>query len=723
MTKNAKKQPSTMTGIAIALLMIGAALFAGCTSNNTNNNANIPVSYPVLSSTNHAILNNAYEDYEALKQNQSYKEARAQLLEKLNNETGVEKAELGLDNYTIFVTCSDGDFTAVDTFELDEEPSQGIGFSPYTYGGASDDDYLTEHTITFDGVSQEVSEYNHPYQLSKISYDIIIEGPGDRIAPESKKILVLGPCYWEFNKEPIDQCIQQFKGHGWTDDDITVKLIKDAPWESNNDCLTLTPEDYFNLEDYGIILFTGHGGVKVYKNFDETNLYLQFCYLDNASFAHNPQLQVWKNQSKLLIERTYKCDDGGITKFIYSVGIRADLLREMISTLPSSYLYFSTCYGGYFNKVFIDHGAKIFLGWDDKVDATISDTDMCNLATLLLEKNYCVYNAYSDSSITKKEWHDADLSFYPSIEEKQNAYFFYYPSWIDLTVTGITEGTDYLKTTVQNDLGVRAADVEDQVGYGASQIQCEELKKIITPSDQKVIIEVTAYDSGGQEITSAQTNTTLETGENIMQIALEQSGKLTLELDPENGQLDARRTTWYLSIEARYENAPNGNLLYVWDASGAEGLGGFTYNMVQHYEVYDNTMSFYSSGTGTDGTKIPITLSVYLVEGEKRELLETASASIDVYNPMTQYSLVDQDDKTGWGAGSWEFYNWGHGSVGYEFYARSGDQIRIVCVYKGYYAEWEHPQVYLKQGETKTFLFNVDDIPEGGSFNQIFIVP
>jgi hypothetical protein len=263
---------------------------------------------------------------------------------------------------------------------------------------------------------------------------------------------------------------------------------------------------------------------------------------------------------------------------------------------------------------------------------------------------------------------------------------------------------------------------EEMVSSGQMELEMTHVGDVCFPPTEEYTIDAAAFGIDNQEITTAETTTTLKVGKNTVQIAFTESGKLTLVLDPENGQLDARRTIWYLSIEARYENAPNGNLLYVWDTSGAEGLGGFTSNMVQHYEVYDNTMSFYSSGTGTDGTKIPITLSVYLVEGETRELLETASATLDVYNPMTQYSLVDQDDKTGWAAGSWEFYNWGHGPIGYEFYARSGDQIRIDCSYKGYYAEWEHPQIYLKQGESKTFLFSMDDVPEEGC-SQTFTVP
>lgn len=725
---NLKKRKSTIVGLVTALLLMCAGLFTGCTSNETNNNTNIHVSYPVLSSIDGAILEHAYEDYESLKQNLSSREARLQLLERLNNEIGVEKAELGLDNYTIFLTYSDGDFALVDTFELDEEtPQEGIGFSPYSYGGTSDNEYLAEHTITFDGFSPELSEYDYTYQPYKTSYDIIIEGPGDRFTSESKKVLVLGPCYYEFDPEPIDQCIEQFKDHGWLDEDITLKLVKDDPWESNGDCLSLTPEDYFNLEDYGIIFFTGHGTVKVFTNFNEDNLYLQFCYLDNASFANNPQLKEWKDQGKLVIIRTNKCNEGGITKFIYTTGIRADLLREKVRTLPSSYLYFATCYGGHFNKVFLDHGAKIFVGWDDRVFSDIADTDMLKMTTLLLENSYSAYNAYSDSSITKFSWPDGDLFIYPGKNDSQNAYFLYYPAWIDLLVTSIPEGTNSITSSVHNMFGVLAAEAEDQVNFGATQIQCEGLKDILIPSSQEVTIQVTAYDNGDEAIATANMTTTLEAGENTLQIALAETGELSIEFQSpfETGQLDVRMD-WPVEMVACFPNAPNGELLYVWDATGAETLGGFTDDKAQHYESPDLDVDFYSSGTGTDGTKIPITVSVYLIDGEKRQLLNTVSASIEVYMPMTQYSIVGEDDTSAFMtyAGPWEFYNVGHGMISSSnFYARHGDQIRITFLTRLSIPEWENPQVYLKSGETKTFLFNVDDIPDGGSFDQTFTVP
>jgi hypothetical protein len=695
-----KKQKSII--ILIALMMISTGLLAGCTSNTgDNNNNNAAAGSPVMSGTDISIMNNAYDEYELLKETLSYAEARQQLLEKLNNETqGVEKAELGLDGYTIFVTYSDGDFAGVDTFEPNESssPSSGTSFSVLNGGYTN----------------------GHKYK-NEISFDTFAES-NKKITTGSKKVLILGPCYYDFNTEPYEESIDYLKDHGWTDDDIVMKVVdrKSGSYIDNN-YDNLKPDDFFDLSDYGIILYTGHGGVNVYANFNEDNIYLQFCFITNDSYAKYPYLKTWKDDKKLLLIKEHTEHDGDKEIDWYRTALRADVLREKLDTLPNSYMHLSTCFGARFNKVFLDHGAKMFLGWTLKVNGDIADANMLNLNKLMLGNN-CLYDAFMNDLVTKIDvWSDIYFDIYS--DEDADASNFYFPAWVDLTVTGIPSGTSYIKSSLYDSSSSLIGETTDTVGSSATQINCVNFKDVLAPATEEVTVEVKAFGSSGSELSSGEQTFTLDAGSNSLQIALAQNQELTIVFDPENGQLDVRRTMWYLSVEARFENAPNGNLLYVWDASGAEGLGGFTYNMVQHYEQYDSDVSFYSTGSGTDGTKISITLSVYLVEGEDRQLLQTASATIDVYNPTTRYSLVDQDDKTGWGAGSWEFYNLGHGYISYEFYARSGDQIRIVCTYKGYYADWEHPQVYLKQGETKTFLFSVDDIPDGGSFDRTFTVP
>ena len=123
---NLKKKHSMITGVVLVLIMIGAELFMGCTTNkqNSNGNQNVPVSYPVFSAVDSDILNTAYEDYDVLRNSMNASDARVALLDTLNNETvGVKEADLGLDGSTIFVTFSDGDFAMVDTFELDEIPT------------------------------------------------------------------------------------------------------------------------------------------------------------------------------------------------------------------------------------------------------------------------------------------------------------------------------------------------------------------------------------------------------------------------------------------------------------------------------------------------------------------------------------------------------------------------------------------------------------------------
>lgn len=726
-----KEKQSMIIGLVLVLIMISAGFLTGCTSNDTNTNENIPVSYPVLSTTDGDILNAAYDEYEALKQNLSYEEARLQLLEKLNNETGVEKAELGLDGYTIFVTYTDGDFAGINTFELDEEAPQKIGFSSPGYSDFSENDYLSKYTLQFDSPSIRTTNSQSKKYAGEAEYNIIIVGSEGKTTCESKKVLILGPCYWEFPKEPTDNCINYFKQHGWTDEDISVKLVTIDPYYDNTDCMTLIPNDYFDLEDYGIILFVGHGLGKVYDSYNETGMYLEFCYLNNASFANNPSLQKWKDQKQLLIVDTYKIGKGDSSQFIYRTAIRGDLLRsQMNGGLPSSFVYLATCYGGFFNKIFLDKGAKIVLGWDNLVKATYADGNMENIVKIMLENQSCVYSAYTDHAIVKGycSWDPGNpfRGLTPAFnEEPQNtrpnvnfdifpdpsvdtiSFSFYFPTWADIELTGIPDGTNNLRIRVYDKDSNLLIQGEKTVGSEETELEINYMADACFPPDETYTIEITAFDSSSQELATVETTVTFDVGRNNIQKQIQQSGGLTIEFfNQDNGQLEVRKSlyqSWYLMIDAKLENRPNGEIIYVWDNLGDSSLGGFNYNKEQHLETDDNDVAFYSSGVGEDGTMIPITCTAYLVrEDGARELIDVGSAEIEVYNPAQIYELCSNSDGTEGlrlGSGSsWSFYIEDHGPIYNQFYARTGDQIRAYCAYAGYISEYLDYDIYIRLG-------------------------
>jgi len=524
--------------------MISVGLFTGCMSNNSNNTPTNMVHYPVLSSTDSNVLNNAYTEYDFLKKNVSYIEAREQLLEKLNNKTGVEKAELGVDNYTIFITYADGDFAAVDTYELDEEPTQTTTFSAPTYSGASKDDYLTSHTISFDGFSNDnhyTSEYGYG-NVNEINYDVNEGDAQKKTTCGSKNVLVLGPCYWDFPTKPTDDCVSLFKSNGWTNDDITLKLVTISPEKNNTDCMNLQPDDYFQLGSYGIILFIGHGNVKINQNYNDTNLYLQFCYLTNESFVTNPQLQTWKDHKQLIVDHEYVSHSGGSLHYIYSTCIRADLLRQQIKgTLPSSFIYFATCFGSYFNKIFLDKGAKIFFSWDESVLATYADANMKNIIQLMLESKICAYDAYANDAVVKAYPHcdpnnpihglvpvgtngepmriNVNFLLYPKPDENDISHLFYFPAWFDkITITGIPDEAKFVNVTLLNSAGNSVK--WKRFSVSSPSLSIKNLDDVMFRANGTPTIHVTALDSTGAGLASGEATGVISAGANSKQIDL-----------------------------------------------------------------------------------------------------------------------------------------------------------------------------------------------------------
>lgn len=710
--------------------MISIGLLSGCTSNTDTESSLDIISYPVLSEVDHTILNQAYADYDQLRENLSPVEARQQLLEKLNNETGVETAQLGLDGYTIFVTYSDGDFTGINTFELDEEAVQHIGFKGPGYTSFSENEYLSEHTLRFDPPQYTPTLSSKKYP-SQSEYNIIIVGPEGKTTCESKKVLILGPCYWEFPKEPTDNCINFFKQHGWTDEDLTVKLVSIDPYYDNTDCLSLTPADYFNLQDYGIILFVGHGLAKVYDDYNDTGMYLEFCYLNNASFVNNPILQTWLDNKQIYVAETFTIGQGDSAQYIYRTAIRGDLLRsQMKGPLPSSYVYLATCYGGFFNTIFLDKGAKIVLGWDNLVKAVYADGNMENMVKIMLQNESCVYSAYADHAIVKGycSWDpsnpvrglipaynelpknnspNVNFDIFPDPSVDAISFSYYFPTWADLSLTGIPDQTHTVRIRVYDKDSTLLIQGEKTIGDEETELDITYMADVCFPPKEAYTIEITAFNSMNQELTSSEITVTMDVGRNSLQKQLQQSGGLTIMFpdDAETGMLDAKRTTWTLIIDAKLQNRPNGHILYVWDSSGDSSLGGFGYFKQQHIELTDDdSISFYSNGTGEDGTIIPITCSAFLLKGDDtREPLGTDSADIEVYNPTQLYELCSNPDGTEGlrlGSGSsWTFYIVDHGPMyGNQFFARTGDQIRAYCDYAGYMGEGFSYDIYIRKG-------------------------
>jgi hypothetical protein len=545
-----KDKGAVMRSIMVVVVIAGVGLLSGCTSPTDNTSSNASVSYPVLSATDGSLLEDAYSEYQSFRQSMSSEDARVQLLDSLNNHSeGIGSAVLGVDGYTIFVTYSDGDFVAVNTYEDDEEPSGSTGLNvlpsdEVPSGGPSQG----LEAIRFDAYPSDLRSSSHRYLVNTPSeYNIIMVGPQQKTTCESKKVLVLGPCYWQFPRQPTDECIALFRQYGWPEEDIAVKLVTLSPAQENTDCLKLTPDDYFNLQDFGIILFPGHGAVGALNNFEETNVYMQFCYLNNASFVNNPVLKEWERDKKLLVSDRYRTKINGVPQFVYMTMIRADLLRQKISrTLPSSYLCFATCYGEYLGKVFLDKGGKVFVGWNNRVRAEYADENMRSMLQIMLENRSSVLRAYENPAIVKAyseldPWHpvrgllpaaedeglpkptlvyNVQFHILPDPVKDSIAGLFYLPSWMNLRVTGIPAGTSSLQVSVYDSRGVLLVTGEQAVDAGRTELGLEYVGDSCFPPAENITIVVQPFDMNQKEISSRQTTLMLNPGTNEVSIAL-----------------------------------------------------------------------------------------------------------------------------------------------------------------------------------------------------------
>jgi hypothetical protein len=469
------------------LLVVGAILLIGCASE------------VMLSEADKEILDTATEEYRTLRDTMSPDEAREELVAKLTTEyEGVESAKLGADGYTIFIEFSDDDFAALVTLESFEFSSPSSEGNYYFEHGKR-----PEHTDPFASDTLP-PEFINPRKTAS-------EDTDGKTTPQSNKVLLLNPLednddIWYDNHEVDEEFpvffVDYLKEHGWTDDDIDIK----SPGENT------TLEDYFGFGEYGIIMYFGHGGLLKSEEGGEKYFYIQGCPATDALFQNNPQYREWRKEGKLLI---VKC----LYMTTYSVGIRLDLLKEKMDVLPSSYVHFSTCYGFQAASAFCSKGAKVFLGWDHRVNWNNADGNMFHMLKLMVGENYCAFDAYLDDTIVRPPFWPT-FNIYPDPSSDPIATSFYLPAWINLTVTGIPEGTSFIRAKVYDENSTLLTMDDEEVGSGVTQVEMKEVGGLMLAPTETVAIVVVALGSSGEDLTTGQTTAALNAGANTPQIDL-----------------------------------------------------------------------------------------------------------------------------------------------------------------------------------------------------------
>ena len=529
------KRASTVPIVILILMAISSSLLPGCQSKNS-------VKTPNFSIADGQVLTNAYNKYTALKATLSPEQARQQLIQQLSTENGVAKAELGQDGYSIFVTYADGNESLVDTYNDADYQATETGETP--------DDNFPDIAAT--GVNGSAADSNNFYFLNT---DFSLSNTGisvpsysastsaatpSKVNATSKKVLILAPIGPEFGVVTASpsKCVTYLESHGWSASDIT---IDENDSSTPPGCFNVTPEDYFNLSDYGIILFFGHGDlgpVSPYLNDltvpdtvnvnDNTQVYLQFANVSMATFNTDAQLQQWRDQKQILVGEVF--NTGGTTW--YSLFIRGDLLQQKMGKLPNSYVQLATCFGAYFHNIFIDDGAGMFMGWDNVALSTFADDNQNTMVNLMLGDNLSAIDAYSDSSITKnvtlQEYVAAGTApeslpgsgplagvhfvYYPS---SQAAY--YLPAWVEqVKVNNVPENASTVKVSLFNSHSVLLK--SNTVPGNSTAISVSGFDKFLFPATDKITIQIDTYDKDNKVITTQKYPVTLNTGSNSIEM-------------------------------------------------------------------------------------------------------------------------------------------------------------------------------------------------------------
>jgi hypothetical protein len=197
----------------------------------------------------------------------------------------------------------------------------------------------------------------------------------------------------------------------------------------------------------------------------------------------------------------------------------------MMDVLHSSYVHFSTCYGLHAASAFYDNGAQSFLSWDKPVSGEIADENQLYMLELMLDNNASAYEAYLGDKIIKL--YDgskgiATFKIYPDPSGLPNASYFYLPAWVNLTVTGIPEGTSFIRAGVYDKDSNLLAQDDEEVGFGVTQVEMKEVGGLMLAPTEEVRVEAQAFSSINQELGSGQSTTTLNTGGNVLPLSLTQ---------------------------------------------------------------------------------------------------------------------------------------------------------------------------------------------------------
>lgn len=342
-----------------------------------------------LSDDDFTLLVSADNLFDRLSETTDRVTARQELVDSLNTWESLSDVTLWEDGSTISVRFSTGDIGLITTHDPDE-----LGGSTY----AAPQPAQMHQSIPAGGIFK----------------------PAESISiPDTSSVLILVVADDLINSFAHSWTLKNtFRDAGWTNSEVNI-IRAEGP-ESD----TITPETLVSeLAHYGIVFIVAHGLYgRPYPTIFAQH-YIQFAYNYERPYwaAYKDQLQQWVNEWKILPSGDY----------LY---MRQDLLEELMTDLPGSIVYLSTCWGYYARNAFLNNGANAVFSWDHVTKATdaFDNAEFIAQRMSMLKPAPSDNEAFSDPAIHDFSVNSRGVSagFYLENNDSNN----YYPGWIDFTI-------------------------------------------------------------------------------------------------------------------------------------------------------------------------------------------------------------------------------------------------------------------------------------------------
>lgn len=194
-------------------------------------------------------------------------------------------------------------------------------------------------------------------------------GCGDAIVPPNRKVHIVNLAGGG-NPESVTTANDMkdwLLSLGWTEDEI------DVTQRSTRKDYTITPDTVFRQEGYGIVLFIGHGGIRVDDSGNEHYILQGFLggnrddgYQDAVTPERWAEYQQWFQDGLLVEGRSWSAVEKAPVADVY---IRDDLLASQIALEPGALVSFIACNSVHAAEDLASAGAGPVLAWDDSVNA------------------------------------------------------------------------------------------------------------------------------------------------------------------------------------------------------------------------------------------------------------------------------------------------------------------------------------------------------------------